>query len=167
MKSVLETQRFFLRELQEDDAESFFQLNSNPNVLQFTGDEPFANVEEARLFLQNYQEYQKFGFGRWAIISKENQKFVGWCGLKFHPVTGEVDLGFRLFEGFWSQGIATETAKACIDYGFNSLNLNEIIGRAMKDNLASITVLKKCGFVFSKDIKLDGKPAVQYMVTKK
>lgn len=167
MKSVFETQRFFLREIHENDAESFYQLNSNPNVLKFTGDQPFLNVEEARLFLQNYQEYQKFGFGRWAIISKETQDFVGWCGLKFHPETKEVDVGFRIFEEFWNQGIATETAKASVDYGFNSLNLNEIIGRAMKDNHASVMVLKKCGLVFSKEIELDGKPAVQYVITRK
>lgn len=87
--------------------------------------------------------------------------------MKFHPETKEVDVGFRIFEEFWNQGIATETAKASVDYGFNSLNLNEIIGRAMKDNHASIMVLKKCGLVFSKEIELDGRPAVQYVITKK
>lgn len=71
MKSVFQTQRFFLREIHENDAESFYQLNSNPNVLKFTGDQPFLNVEEARLFLQNYQEYQKFGFGDGRLFRKK------------------------------------------------------------------------------------------------
>ncbi len=167
MEFILETERFLLRELHENDAESFYQLNSNPNVLQFTGDNAFLSVDEARLFLQNYQEYKKYGFGRWAIISKENHEFLGWCGLKFHPDTQEVDLGFRIFEKFWNQKIATEAAKACINYGFQVLNIHQIVGRAMIANKASISVLENCGFVYSKEIELGGKPAVQYEITRK
>ncbi|SKB97949.1 Protein N-acetyltransferase, RimJ/RimL family [Soonwooa buanensis] len=166
MKTILETSRFFLRELNTNDAESFFALNANPNVLKYTGDKAFNHIDDARDFLQNYKEYEKYGFGRWAIISKSNQEFVGWCGLKFHPETDEVDLGFRIFEEFWNQGIATETAKACLDYGFSVLKLQNIIGRAMSENKASISVLEKCGMQFSKNILLDGQKAVQYSISK-
>lgn len=166
MKIVFETPRFLLRELNINDAESFFALNANPNVLKYTGDKAFDNVEDAQNFLLNYKEYEKYGFGRWAIISKDDQQFLGWSGLKYHPETNEVDLGFRIFEGFWNQGIATETAKACVDYAFSVLNLKQIIGRAMPENLASITVLEKCGMTFSKDILFDGQKAVQYSISK-
>ena len=166
MKTILETSRFFLRELNAHDAESFFALSANPNVLKYTGDRAFDNVDEARNFLQNYKEYERYGFGKWAIISKNDKQFVGWCGLKFHPETHEVDLGLRIFEEFWNQGIATETAKTCLEYGFSVLKLQQIIGRAMADNRASISVLEKCGMQFSKNILLDGKKAVQYSISK-
>ncbi|WP_300675681.1 GNAT family N-acetyltransferase [Soonwooa sp.] len=165
MKVILESSRFYLRELNTDDAESFYALNANPNVLKYTGDSAFETVEEAHVFLSNYKEYKNYGFGRWAIVTKDTGQFVGWCGLKFHPETDEVDLGFRIFEEFWNQGIATETAKACVEYGFSVLNLKQIIGRAMADNVASVSVLEKCGMRFSKDILLDGQKAVQYSVT--
>lgn len=56
------------------------------------------------------------------------------------------DIGFRLFEEHWNKGFATESSKACIEYGFENLNLKSIIGRAMKENLVSIKVLKKNQF---------------------
>jgi ribosomal-protein-alanine N-acetyltransferase len=43
----------------------------------------------------------------------------------------------------WNQGFATEAAKACIQHGFENLLLPRIAGRAMKDNLSSVAVLKK------------------------
>lgn len=123
-------------------------------------------MEEAQNFLQNYKEYQKHGFGRWAIVDKQRLECLGWCGLKRDFQTHEVDLGFRIFEEFWNQGIATETAKACVYCAFSVLNLNEIIGRAMKDNLASIKVLENCGMTYCKDILLDNQEAVQYYIYK-
>ncbi len=166
MNPILETSRFFLRELNANDAEHFFNLNNNPNVLKFTGDKAFKTIGEAKIFLENYKEYEKYSFGRWAIINKMTNEFLGWCGLKYHPETNEVDLGFRIFEAYWNKGIATETARACILYGFSTLGLKEIIGRVMKENFASISVLKKCGLYYSKDIFLDNKEAVQYLISK-
>ena len=161
---VIETERFFLRELTEEDATMFFELNKNPNVLRYTGDEAFSDIEEAQNFLRNYKEYEKYGFGRWAIVDKATNESLGWCGLKFHPETKEVDLGFRIFEEFWNLGIATETAKACLEFGFSTLGLKKIVGRAMKENTASIKVLEKIGLVFEKEFNFDGKEGVIYKI---
>lgn len=124
MKPILETERLLLRELNSDDAGNFFNLNENPNVIKYTGDKAFQNIDEAREFLENYQNYRLNGYGRWAVISKVNNEFVGWCGLKYNSSTDETDVGFRFFEHYWNKGFATESAGACIDYGFKNLTLN-------------------------------------------
>lgn len=166
MKIIIETDRLFLKELNPDDSLNFYLLNENPNVIRFTGDKAFKNENEARKFLENYTDYQLHGYGRWAVIEKSTQKFLGWCGLKYHPETQETDLGFRFFEEFWSQGFATESAKACLKFGFDELNLNRMIGRAMKDNLASVKVLEKIGMSFVKDFDFDGKDGVVFEIKK-
>ena len=143
MKIILETNRLILRELNLDDAENFYELNLNPNVLKYTGNKAFKNIEETRNFLENYKDYEQNGFGRWAVIDKSNQEFLGWCGLKYDQSLQETDIGFRFFEQHWNKGFATESAKACINFGFNAFNLNKIIGRAMRENSLSIKVLKK------------------------
>lgn len=97
MKPILETERLLLRELNSDDAGDFFNLNENPNVIKYTGDKAFQNIDEAREFLENYQDYRLNGYGRWAVMSKENNEFVGWCGLKYNSSTDETDVGFRFF----------------------------------------------------------------------
>lgn len=148
MKVILETERCYLREFSVEDAKSFYDLNSDPEVVKYTGDTAFANVGESRSFLQNYNQYELYGYGRWAVIDKNTEAFLGWCGLKFSPDLNEVDLGFRFFRSYWNQGYATETAKACVDYGFSELNLEKIVGRAMEANTASIKVLEKIGMAF-------------------
>lgn len=155
MKPILETPRLLLRELQTGDAEKFYQLNLNPNVIRYTGNAAFKDTEEAFLFLENYLDYKQNGYGRWAVIEKSNDEFLGWCGLKYDKVLDETDIGFRFFEAHWNKGYATESAKACIAYGFQELHLQTIIGRAMTENVASIKVLEKIGLTFDKEFDFD------------
>lgn len=164
MKTILETKRLALREFNIDDAEHFYHLNSNPNVIRYTGNSAFKNIEEARSFLENYSDYQKNGFGRWAVIEKSSGEFLGWCGLKYNEKLDETDIGFRFFEHFWNKGFATESAVGCIDYGFKELNLNKIVGRAMIENTASIKVLQKTGLEYERDFDFDGNKGVIYSV---
>ncbi len=166
MNVILETNRLLLRELTSDDAEDFYRLNLNPNVIRYTGNSAFKSIEEAREFLENYKDYQVNGYGRWAVILKDSNQFLGWCGLKLGEMENETDIGFRFFEEEWNKGYATESANACLHYGFAKLNLKRIIGRAMKENKASLKVLQKIGLKYEKEAELDGKPAVIYTIEK-
>jgi len=166
MRQILETNRLILRELNSSDAKSFYDLNSNSNVIKYTGDSAFKSLEEAREFLENYLDYKLNGYGRWAVIDKITNKFIGWCGLKFGEMKNETDIGFRFFEEEWNKGYATESAVACVHYGFEKLKLKRIIGRAMKDNIGSIKVLEKIGLKYEEDTEFDGKEAVIYKIEK-
>ncbi|MDA3613413.1 GNAT family N-acetyltransferase [Polluticaenibacter yanchengensis] len=164
MVQILETDRILLRELTPADAASFYQLNLNPNVIKYTGNSAFNSIEDAKRFLENYTDYELNGYGRWAVINKEAGKFIGWCGLKFEATDNETDIGFRFFEEEWYKGYATESAKACLNYGFEKLHLKRIVGRAMKENTNSINVLEKIGLSYEKDILLNGMKAVLYKI---
>ncbi|WP_410880916.1 GNAT family N-acetyltransferase [Myroides sp. DW712] len=164
MKKILETPRLFLRELETADASFFFALNANPNVIRYTGNTTFTSIEEARLFLENYSDYQENGYGRWAVILKDSGRFLGWCGLKFDAETQQTDIGFRFFEEDWGKGYATESAQACLKVGFETFQLKEIVGRAMKANIASIRVLEKVGLHYVEDMVLDQQEAVLYKI---
>ncbi len=155
MSFVLETERLFLREFKPKDASTFFELNSDPEVMKHTGDVPFKNVEEALSLIENYNDYQKNGFGRNTVILKSTNEVIGWCGLKKHH-DGMVDLGFRLFKKDWNNGYATESSMAILKKGFTAYQLEEIIGRASKNNPASINVLKKLGMRFYKEAPCEG-----------
>jgi len=147
---LIQTPRLLLREFLPDDALPMFELNNDPEVLKFTGDQPFSSLAEASSFLDNYDHYKIHGFGRWAVLLKESQQFIGWCGLKKNA-DHLVDLGFRFFREYWNQGYASEAAQACLDYGFYQLKLDEIIGRCSLHHSASARVLEKIGFRYWKD----------------
>lgn len=162
MKVVTETNRLLLRELEPADAEAFFGLNADPEVVKYTGDRPFESIDAARHFLENYDQYEKFGYGRWAVILKETGEFIGWCGLKYTPELEETDLGFRFFRRFWGRGYATEAAQACINFGFSHFKLKRIVGRAMAANIASVRVLEKTGFKFEKEMEFEAHPGLYF-----
>lgn len=166
MKKVLETDRLLLRELTVEDADNFYKLNENPNVIRYTGDSPFEDIEEAYAFLQNYKDYEVNGYGRWVVIDQSSHEFLGWCGLKYDRSKDETDIGFRFFEEHWNKGLATESAAACLKYGFEQLNLKKIVGRAMSDNIASIMVLQKLGLTFDKEFDFDGHKGFIYTIQK-
>lgn len=154
MKSI-QTDRLILRPFQLGDEEGMYQLNRDEEVLRYTGDNSFESVEEAREFLVDYIEYCKKGFGRFAVIHQDTSEFMGFCGLRRQEY-GVVDLGFRLMKKYWGRGYATEASLASLDYGFNDLGLDQIIGRVARANEASIKVLKKCGMSYWKDGPCEG-----------
>lgn len=167
VKIICTTRRLILREFEESDASSAFNLNKNPEVLQYTGDEPFVDEEDARLFLRNYGEYTRNGFGRWAVILRDNNTFLGWCGLKLHE-DGMVDLGYRFMQEFWGNGYATEASFACLEYGFKQLHISEIISRILPENKPSIRLAQRLGMTFWKTGKCDDwEDANYFRITKK
>lgn len=163
---IAETERLWLRKLDVKDAESFFALNNDPDVMQYTGDVAFENVESAKQFLENYDHYKQYGFGRWAVILKTDSSFLGWCGLKYTPSLNEYDIGFRFFKRYWNQGYATEAANKCIELGFEQYKMETIIGRVMEANMASIKVLKKIGLEYEGKYNFDGKAGAKYIIKK-
>ena len=161
---VIETERLYLKEFSLSDAESMYALNLDPEVLKYTGDEPFNSIEEARDFIENYKQYQLYGFGRWSVFIKERNEYIGWCGLKYTEDKNEYDIGFRFLKEHWNKGFATETAAACLNFGFENLQIDRIVGRAMSVNFASIKVLEKIGMQFNREIDFDGEPGVIYEI---
>jgi RimJ/RimL family protein N-acetyltransferase len=143
MKVILETDRLLLREYVEDDAEAFFKLNSDPEVLRFVPDKRLLNVEQARQLLIDHPmaDYRKDGFGRGACILKSTGEQIGFAGLKYLQELGEIDVAYRLMPAYWGQGLATEAALASVRYGFADLKLKRIIGLVMPENIASVRVL--------------------------
>lgn len=162
-KKLLETERLYLREMTPEDAESAYLLNLDPEVIRYTGDDPFKSIEEARAFLEKYDHYRKYGFGRWGVIAKETDEYLGWCGLKYTPELDEFDIGYRFMKKFWGSGYATEAAQACLAYGFEQLQIPTIVGRAMPENGASVRVLEKIGLSYLENRFTDGTEEVVYV----
>jgi len=159
---IIRTPRLYLSEFSLKDAQGFFNMNNQPEVMQYTGDVPFESIEETQAFILDYNHYQKYGYGRWSVYRKEDDVYLGFCGLKHHIDTQEVDLGYRLDRQYWGSGYATEAAQACLDYGFSKLKLNRIIGRTESGNLASIGVLQKLGMHYVEDFDFNTRKGVIY-----
>ena len=83
------TERLILRPFSLENAKDIYELNGDPDVMKYTGDQPFGSIEEAREFISNYNHFEKWKRGRYGVFLREKNTFIGWCGLKYHEDTGK------------------------------------------------------------------------------
>ena len=162
MEIFAETERLVLREILPTDINGMYELDSDPEVHKYLGNKPVVKKDQIIEVISSIrQQYINNGIGRWAIIDKKNNEFIGWTGLKF--VTEETnnhrnyyDLGYRLIKKYWKKGIATESALASLEYAFNKLDLKEIYAIADFENVGSNHILKKVGLKFIETFDFNG-----------
>ena len=148
---ILETPRLLLREMTESDATDLYLLNSSANVMKYLEGEPLLSSPDQAievLRLRILPQYSLHGVGRWAVLLRDGDTFIGYCGLKYLPETVEYDLGYRFLEKYWGRGYATESALAVLEYGRKHLAGKRIVGKASLENIASVRVLEKIGMRF-------------------
>ncbi|MBF2709281.1 GNAT family N-acetyltransferase [Flavobacterium soyangense] len=162
MDLTLETDRLLLRELKLSDAEDFFAMDNNPNVHQYLWNKPVQKIEETIEIIAFVQkQYVDNGIGRFAMISKETNEFIGWAGLKFNTEivnnkTNFYDIGYRLDEKFWGKGFASEATIAWMKYAFETMKIKTMEASAHTDNIASNRILQKIGMLMTEQYLEDG-----------
>ncbi|QDV61158.1 GNAT family N-acetyltransferase [Crateriforma conspicua] len=160
-----QTRRLLHRAFDLGDAEAFFRLNSDQDVMKFTGEPLLSSLKQASEAIECYTDFERYGFGRWACVEKQSGRVIGFCGLKYLPDLDEVDVGYRLMPEFWGRGFATEACAACLEFGFRILQLKEIIAMVMPANAASIGVVRKCGMRCEGEVSYEGIPVLRFVKT--
>lgn len=147
MDTVIETERMRLRKFTLDDAAAFLDLNSDPDVVRYAEKRVMKSLDEALVALQTapLADYGKYGYGRLAILLKDNEELIGFCGIKFLPELGLNELGYRLKKKYWGRGLATEAAQATLEYAKDELHLEYVIALIVEGNVASVGVAEKLG----------------------
>ena len=169
MQTFLTTPRLCLRELLPSDDAGMFELDSDPEVHRYLGRTPVQSIDQSReVIAMIRRKYETDGIGRWAVVRREDDAFLGWAGLSLvkeelvNGRTGFYDLGYRLIRRYWGQGYGFEAARACLDYGFTQMNLPEIFAYVDTPNLASRRILEKLGFRHTATFDLDGDESCWY-----
>ena len=83
MKIFIETERLILREIMPIDEDAMWEMDSDPMVHQYLGNKPVTHIDQIREAMQYIrQQYLDNGIGRWAMVDKNTNNFLGWTGLK-------------------------------------------------------------------------------------
>jgi ribosomal-protein-alanine N-acetyltransferase len=144
---VLETARLRLRETRESDIEDLFRVYSDPEVTRYYNLDTLTDLEQARQIIRRRQEALSRGHIRWALCLKEDDRYIGSCGLPFSLEYWRVaELGYELARDLWGRGLMTEAVPAVCRYAFDALGMQRVEAQVMPGNGASIRVLEKCGF---------------------
>jgi ribosomal-protein-alanine N-acetyltransferase len=160
MNLVLESERMCMREFRLEDAELMMEMESDPEVHKFLGNQPVKHVDELKGYIQGViNQYQENGIGRFNTFLKETDEYLGWVGLKVEKQVRDFeyyDLGYRFARKHWGKGYATEGSRIWLDYGFNELKWNTINGAAEVAHTASNHVLKKLGMRNTEQFEFEG-----------
>lgn len=141
---ILETPRLLVRELTLDDAAFIASIFEDPAARQFYPEmHQLANAE--RWVRRNLEAYAVDGFGLWGIVDKATGEMAGDCGLMRQQIEGveEIELGYHLHAAWRGRGIATEAARACLQWGFDHLPRPRIVSMVHPKNHASRAVCRR------------------------
>ena len=151
----VETERLVLRRWKIEDLDPLVRIFAKPEVWWF----PFQRgltADESEHFLQKkLEEWASRGWAQWAAVSKQDAALIGFIGLsppEFLPeVMPTVEVGFRLDPDYWGRGLATEGARAALQFGFDVLGLDEIVSIYEPLNVASGRVMERLGMLPDRD----------------
>jgi RimJ/RimL family protein N-acetyltransferase len=168
---VLETPRLLIRSLRLDDLVAVHQLLDVDLAAADFGSEGAQSLADREAWLRwtvlNYEQLAKLfqpPYGERAITLREGGQLVGLVGFvqslgpweqlpglasgppepnqRFSPAFG---MYWAVSPAFQGQGIATEAARAMVDYAFAQINLKRVVATTSYDNLASQAVMRHLG----------------------
>ncbi|MEO7313031.1 MAG: GNAT family N-acetyltransferase [Chitinophagaceae bacterium] len=162
---IFETERLIVRQPDWKDADDFYELNSDPDIVRFI--RPPRTREEANEKLRDRIENNNAGgngLGGWVAATKQEKCLVGFFGLFQLPGSDEVHLGYSLLKPYWGLGYATEMTLAGISYAFFQLRLQVIVSTTFPDHFVSQKILLKCGFSKLCEMDDEGQPLYKYQL---
>jgi [ribosomal protein S5]-alanine N-acetyltransferase len=145
---VLETDRLLLRDLTLDDCPHLDEILGDAETMRHYP-RPYTFREVEAWIVRNLERYRDYGFGLWAVIRKEDGKFVGQCGLVPQDIEGthEIEVGWHVNRAFWRRGYASEAAAAVRDYAFDVIGLPRLVSLVLPANVQSQGVARKIGMI--------------------
>lgn len=152
------TDRLILRHWRQSDRPPFARLNADARVMEFLP-RILSKLESDSLAERIEAHFQQHGFGLYAAERRSDGNFIGFIGLNvplFHAAfTPCVEIGWRLAFEYWGQGYATEGAREVMRFGFEVLELLEVVSFTVPANIRSVRVMEKLGMTHDPDDDFD------------
>ena len=148
--NVIETARLHLRQFTPGDLDDLYPIFSDKDVVKYMKTGERVSREETHTLLTSIiKHWERHGFGRWAVAQKETGKLIGYGGLR--NLYGTPELVYLLAKPYWGVGLATEVAKACLNWGFEERHFERIVAITRPEHAASRRVMEKVGMVYESD----------------
>ena len=138
---VIETERLILREYTWEDLDDLYEILSDAETMQHYP-KPYDLDGTKRWIAWSLDNYEKYGFGLWAMISKETGEFMGDCGLTIQNIDGQLlpEIGYHLHKRYWHKGYGSEAAKAVRDWAFANTRYDCLYSYMKYTNVGSYSV---------------------------
>lgn len=157
------TARLILRPFTEEDAGPLHLILGEKDILRyFPNSGPPAIDRVQRLVDHQIKHWEDHSLGWWAVERHQDPGLIGWAGLQFLPETAETEVAYLLSRSHWGHGLATEAARASVQFGFEHRALATIIALVHPENRASQRVIEKLGMSFVDESRYFGLDLFRY-----
>jgi RimJ/RimL family protein N-acetyltransferase len=164
---TIQTERLVLRAFHADDTEPLFQLMQDPEVVRYIGDRRIPTRQEVWRAIAGWIGHWALrGYGLWAVDDRESGELVGRIGLINPADWPGPEVGYTIGKRWWGLGLASEGARAAMDWGFRNGDFGELISLIDPDNAASISVARKLGESLKGETDLWGHRVLVYAITR-
>ena len=151
-----ETDRLILRSWEAADLRFVSEINADPQVMRYFPSVMSAG-ESMAFFKRAENKSETDGFCFSPVEDRATGEFLGFVGLsrptyvKPLPFDPCVEIGWRLKRSAWGKGYASEAAKAWLRFGFETLDLSEIVSFTAHPNEPSQRVMQRLGMERDRD----------------
>ena len=152
---MLTSKRLRYRNIEEDDFKELHKIFSDKDAMRFickvkTEKETLDWITDAK------KSYETNKYGPWAVVLKNTEDFIGYCGLylqKDIDGSDEIELLYGFNKKYWNKGYATESTKAIYNEVKTEFKLSRVISLIEIGNDKSERVVQKLGMAFEKTVK--------------
>lgn len=146
---TLYTDRLILRRITIDDAQDFFAIRSNKELMAALDKEPLKNMDELLGFFEQIESGINSNTSiAWAACLKEDNKMIGHVGYhRIDFVNHRAEIGYALLSQFHNKSLGSEALKVILDVAFNQFNFHSLEADVNPINNSSIKLITKLGFV--------------------
>lgn len=168
---ILQTERLFLRRMEQSDFKPLCAILQDPAVM-YAYEGAFTDEEVQEWMDRQLARYAQWEFGLWAMVLRQTGEMIGQCGLTMQPWKQQqvLEIGYLLRHSAWHHGYATEAAQACKRYAFDRLHADEVCSIIRDTNTASQRVAQRVGMTaqdhWTKHYRGVYMPHTRYVVTK-
>ncbi len=146
---TLRTNRLTIRRLAPADAQSYFDIFSNADVMRYWSSPPLRDLTQAEEKIANILAHYETGdIYQLAITRKTDEQMIGTCTLhQIHVQNRRAEVGYALGRPYWGSGYMNEAMHALVDHAFGPMNLHRLEADIDPRNESSAKSLERLGFV--------------------
>lgn len=166
-KVILETERLILREYVQEDFADLKDVISDAETMKYYL-KPYDDAGVQRWLDWSFSNYEKHGFGLFAIELRETGEFVGDAGITLQSIDGEwlPEVGYHVNKKHWQRGIASEAARVARDWAFLNRDFPALYSYMTIENIPSQATARSLGMTKIKEYFDGGENLAVYRITR-
>ncbi|MCB9453867.1 MAG: GNAT family N-acetyltransferase [Anaerolineaceae bacterium] len=153
---TLYSERVILRPFTLEDAPAVQAILNDREITDYMLTIPYpCTLEWVEAWIQQVSGDAPTGRYTFGVIRRDDETIIGRINIRVNADHQRGEIGYWLGRAFWGQGYATEMARRVIQFGFDDLGLNRVVGQCFAQNERSARVLEKAGMRYEATFRDD------------